>query len=153
MVFWFQKSDYSIRITSLFWSPLSSVVFAFTTATVWPELIVSVGPRPHLSFCACKTAWLAPELLVSMGPRPHLSFCACKTTWLASELIVSTGPRPHLSFCACKTTWFASEILVSMGPNPHLWFLFAKLWLYDQNYQSLLVSHLTCHFVHAQQRE
>ena len=31
-----------------------------------------------------------------MGPRPHLSFCACKTTWLASELLVSTGPSPLL---------------------------------------------------------
>ena len=33
-----------------------------------------MGSRPHLSFCACKTMWLASELLVSMGPSPHLWF-------------------------------------------------------------------------------
>ena len=38
----------SIRNTSLYWSKISSVV------------------------PACKTAWLASELLVSMGPSPHV---------------------------------------------------------------------------------
>ena len=31
-----------------------SVDFAFITATFGAELQVSMGPRPHLSFCACK---------------------------------------------------------------------------------------------------
>ena len=31
-----------------------------------------MGPRPHLSLCAYKTACLASELLDSMGPSPHL---------------------------------------------------------------------------------
>ena len=31
-----------------------------------------------MSFCACKTATLAPELLVSMCPNPHLSFFHAK---------------------------------------------------------------------------
>ena len=43
-----------------------------------------------------KTEWFEPEILISMGPRPHLSFCACKTTWLASESLVSIGPSPYL---------------------------------------------------------
>ena len=33
---------------------------------------------PRLWFCACKTATLALELLVSMGPRPHLCFLHAK---------------------------------------------------------------------------
>ena len=37
-----------------------------------------MGLRPHLSLCACKTARLAPELLVSMGPCPHLWFLHAK---------------------------------------------------------------------------
>ena len=28
--------------------------------------------RPHLSFCACKTAWLPPEILVFNGSSTHL---------------------------------------------------------------------------------
>ena len=37
-----------------------------------------MGPRHHLSFCACNTAWLAPESLVSMGPNPYLWFLHAK---------------------------------------------------------------------------
>ena len=69
----------SFRMTSLYGSQPSSVVFACKTATFGPELQVSVGPRPHLRFSAFKTAPLASELQVSMGPRPHLSFRAGKT--------------------------------------------------------------------------
>ena len=64
-----------------------------------------MGPRSHLSFCACKTATLGPELLVSKVPRPHICFFfKFKTVTLAPELLVSLGPRPHMSFCVCKTT-------------------------------------------------
>ena len=44
-----------------------------------------MGPCPHLWFVACKTATLGPELKVSMGPRPHLWFFAFKTATLAPE--------------------------------------------------------------------
>ena len=37
-----------------------------------------MGPRPHLWFTAIKTATLAPELQVSMGPNPHLWFLHAK---------------------------------------------------------------------------
>ena len=48
------------------------MVFACKTATLRPELQVSMGPRPHLWFFAFKRAALAPELQVPMGPNPHL---------------------------------------------------------------------------------
>ena len=124
-----QCSVISTRTTCLYWSQPFSVVFAFKTAPFGAELQVCIGPRTHLSFCPCKSAWLAPKILVSMGPGYNLSFCACKTSWLAPE------------------------ILVSMGPSPHLWFLHAKQRLLDQNNKSLWVPHMTCHFVHLQQRD
>ena len=99
----------SIRITSLYGSQPSSVIFAFKTATFGSEFQVSMGPRAHLWFFAFKTATLAPEFQISMGPSLHLWFCECKTMWLASAL------------------------LVSIGPSPHLWFLQAKQQLLDQN--------------------
>ena len=34
--------------------------------------------RPHVWFCACKSAALAHELLVSVGPSPHLWFLHAK---------------------------------------------------------------------------
>ena len=70
-----QNNVISIRITSLYESQPSFVVFACKTAALVPELQVSAGPRPHLCFFAFKTATLAPELQVSMRPSPHLFFC------------------------------------------------------------------------------
>ena len=144
--FCMQNSDFWIRITSLYGSQPSSVVFACKTATLASESLVSMGPRPHLWFFEFKTAPLAAELQVSMGPSPHLWFYAFTTATLWPELIVSMGPRPHLSFWACKTTWLTSEILVSMGPSLHLWILHAKQRLLDRNYKSLWVPAITCGF-------
>ena len=54
IVFGIQNSDFSTRIASLYWSKPSSVVFAFKTATLTPELEVSMGPSPHLWFLHAK---------------------------------------------------------------------------------------------------
>ena len=51
-----QNRVINTRITSLYRSQPSSVVFSCKTATFWSELQVSIGTRPHLSFCACITA-------------------------------------------------------------------------------------------------
>ena len=75
----------SIRITSLF------------------------GYQPSFVVFACKTATLGPELQVSMGPGPHLWFFTFKTSPLSQELEVSTGLSLHLWFCAFKTESFALE--------------------------------------------
>ena len=66
------------RITSLYGSQPSFVVFACKTATLGTELQVSLGPRPHLWFLSFKTATLAPELQVSMRLSPHLWFLHSK---------------------------------------------------------------------------
>ena len=67
-----QNSVISIRKTSLYGSQPSSVVFACKTATLGPELQISLGPRPHLWFFSLRTATLAAELQVSIGPNPLL---------------------------------------------------------------------------------
>ena len=72
MVLCIQNNVISIRITSLYGTQPSLVVFAFKTATLEPELQVPMGPKPHVWFFAFKTATLAPELQVSMCPSPHL---------------------------------------------------------------------------------
>ena len=77
-----QNNVISIRITSLYGSQPSSVVFACKTATLGPELQVSMVPRPHLWFFPFKGAPLAPELQVFMGPSPHLWFSAFTTATL-----------------------------------------------------------------------
>ena len=58
------------------------MVFACKTATLGPELQVSLGPRPHLWYLEFKTGTLAPELQDSMGPSPHVWFSTLTTSLL-----------------------------------------------------------------------
>ena len=146
------KNVLSIRNTSFYWSHPSSVVFTFKTAHYGPELLVSMGPRPSLSFGACKTATLEPDLQVCMGPRPHRRLWALITACLAQEQKAYIGSRSHLWFCACKTATLGLELQVSVGPRTHLWILHSNQRLLDQNNKSLCFPHMTCHFVHVQER-
>ena len=66
------KQGFRIRIIILYGSQPSFMAFSCKTATLGPELQVSMGPRPHLWFFTFKTSNLAPELQVSMGSSPHL---------------------------------------------------------------------------------
>ena len=122
MVLFIQNTEMSTRITSLYGSQTSPVVLCMQNSVIgtrkykvpdltcrfvhakqrdWHQkILVSMGPRSHLSLCACKTAWLAPENTSLYGSQTHLSFCACKTARLAPELLISMGPSPHLRFCA-----------------------------------------------------
>ena len=107
-----------------------------------------MGPRPHLSLCACKTTRLTSELLVSIGPSPHLWFLHAKLrlydqnykSLLVPQLIygflhskqrlypqncIHYWSQPSSMVFACKTASLAPELLVSMGPSPHLLFFFA----------------------------
>ena len=77
-----QNNVISIRITSLYETQPSFVVFVGKTTTFGPELQVSMGPRPHVWFFVFKTATLAPDLQVSMGLSPHLRFCVFTTATL-----------------------------------------------------------------------
>ena len=97
-----QNNVISIGNTSLYRSLPSSAVFECETASLGPELQVSMGPRPHLWFFVLKAATLAPEFHISMGPVLICGFCLQNKTF-GTELQISMGPIPHLWFCACKT--------------------------------------------------
>ena len=144
-----QNSDFSTRITSLYGSRPTSVVFARKAATLGSELDVSMGPRLHLWFFCIQNSDFSTKIASLYWSQPSSVVLCITTATLWPELIVSIGPR--LCF-ACKTTWLASELLVSMGPSPHLWFLHSKQRLLDQNYKSLLVPDFACWFVNAKQR-
>ena len=79
-----------------------------------------MGSRPHLRFCAFKTATLAPELIVSMGPRPHLSFLCMQNNVISVRITSLYGSQPSSVVFACKTATFGSELQVSIGPRLRL---------------------------------
>ena len=105
-----------------------------------------MGPRPHLSFCTCKTACLASEILSSKGLSTHLWFLHARELLLDQNYTSLWVPDFTCRFVRKKTAWLAPEKLVSMGPSPHLWFLDAKQRLLDQNNMSLWVPALICGF-------
>ena len=82
---WMQNSMLRRRMTLVYWSQPSSLVLCIQNSDFSNRNTSLYGSQPSFAPFACKTATLGPELLVSMCPRPHLSCCACKTTLLASE--------------------------------------------------------------------
>ena len=65
-----------------------------------------MGPRHHLSFCACNTAWLAPELQVSMCPSPHLWFLHAKQRILDQNFKSLWVPALICGFCMQKSAFW-----------------------------------------------
>ena len=103
-----------MRITSSYGSHPSSVVLACKTANFGQELQVSIGTRPHLSFCACKSA---PE-----GSQTSPVVLCIQNSVLSIRIHSLYGSKPSSAVFASKTAPFGPELKVSMGPSPRLWF-------------------------------
>ena len=144
-----QNSVISTRITCLYGSQLSFVVFGGKTARITSLYWSQTSP---VVLCTQNRA-ISIRITSLHRFQPSSVVFACKRVSFGPGLQVSMGPRPYLSFCACITAWFAPEWQVYMGSSPHLWFLDAQQRLLDQNNKSLWVPDITCRFVHAKQRD
>ena len=143
----------SIRITSLYGSPLLSVLLCMQNSDFMTRHTSLYGSQTSSVVLSTHNSVLSTRIKRLYWFQPSLVVFSCKRASSGPEKQVSTGPRHDLSFYARTTACLASEILVSMGPSLHLWFLSAKQRLLDQNYKSLWVLDLTCRFVHAIQRD
>ena len=76
--FCMQNSDFRTRLISLYESQTSSVVLSTHNSMLITRIKSLYWFQPSPVVFACKTATFGPELQVSIGPRPHLWFCACK---------------------------------------------------------------------------
>ena len=70
-----QNSVISIRITSLYGSQPSYEVFAFKTATLGPELLVSMSPSPHLWFLHAQPRLLDQNYKSLWAQTLPMAFC------------------------------------------------------------------------------
>ena len=116
-----QNKVISTRISSLYGSQPSSVVFACKTAPLVHNCKSLLVPALICGFCMQK-ATFGSDIQVSIGPRLRLLICALKTACLVPEWRLSIGPSLHLWFSSFKTATLGSQLLVSMRPRPHLWF-------------------------------
>ena len=147
-----QSCVISTRITCLYGSHALSLVFACKTTPFGAELQVCMGPWPHLSFCACKTAWLASELLVSRGPSPRLWFLDSKHR-LLTRITSLHGYQPSPVVLCMQISDFRTWISSVYWSQPSFVVFACKTATFGPTYKSLLVPDITCHFVHAKQRD
>ena len=78
-----------------------------------------MGSRPHLRFCACKTATLGPDLQVYMGSRPrHVDLCM-QNNVLSTKITSLYGSQPSPVTFVCKPETLGPELQVSISPRPH----------------------------------
>ena len=75
-----------------------------------------MGTSPHLWFLHAETATLGPELQVSMGPRPHLCFFCIQNSVFSTRIASLYGSKHSSGVFECKTAPFGSELQVSMDP-------------------------------------
>ena len=73
-----QNTVINFRITSLFWSQSSSVLFECKTASMGPELLVSMGPSPHLWFLHAKQRLLGQNYKSLRVPDHSCRFAHAK---------------------------------------------------------------------------
>ena len=78
VVLYTHNSDIMTRINSLYRSQTSPVVWGMQNIVISIRITSLYGSQPSSVVFACKTATLAPELQVSMGPSPHLWFVHTK---------------------------------------------------------------------------
>ena len=133
MVFFFQNCAFSTGIASLYGSQPTSVVLCIRKSDFSITITSLEGTQPSFVSCACKTASLGQELQVSMGRRPHLCFYCIQNSDFSNRiasLYVSKTSSVVLRFHIRDImTRFNS---LSMGPSPHLWFCaFAAAILYQ----------------------
>ena len=73
-----QNFDFWPRITSIYRSQTWPIILCIYNSVLNIRITSLYGSQPSSVFFAFKTAWLASELLVSMGPRPHDWFLDAK---------------------------------------------------------------------------
>ena len=105
-----------------------------------------MGPRHHLSLCACNTAWLASEILVSMGPNPYLWVLHSKQRLLEPNNKSLWVPALICGSCMQNSEfWTRITILYGSQTSPFVLYM-QKQRDFHQNDKCIWVPALICGF-------
>ena len=121
--FAFKTATLASRITSLCGSQPSSVDFVHSKQRLYaPELKSLYGSQPSsVVICTLRQRrHYAPELIVSMGPIPYISFFAFEIQRLISIRIASLyGSQPSsVDLCMQNKAYYHKNWIVSMRSHP-----------------------------------
>ena len=161
------------------WVPDFTCDFLFAkTACLTSELLVSMGPSPHLWFWMQNSdLWTGITSLYGSQTWPSVlcmydSVISTRITRLygfqPSSVVLSIQNSNLMTAIACVYGYQTSPVVFYMENSvasiritsacgsktpPHLWFQHAKQRILDQNNKSLRVPDMTFRFVHVRQRD
>ena len=150
--FCMQNSVFWTRITSFYGSQRWPVILCMYNIVLSMRNTSLYGFQPSSAVYACKTAWLASELLVSMGPSPHVWFLEAKErlwTGITSLYVSQTLPVVLCMHYSIVSSRITSLYWSQPSSGDFAW----KTATFGQTYKSLRVPDDTCRFVHAKQRD
>ena len=103
MVLCIHNSDIMTRINSLYGSQTSTVILCMQNNVISIRNTPLYGSLPSSAVFACETATLGPELQVSMGPRPHLWLFCNKSSDFSTRIASLYWSQPSSVVFECKT--------------------------------------------------
>ena len=142
----------STRITSLHGSQTSPVVLCMQNNVISIRNTSLYRSLPSYAIFACETATLGPELQVSMGPSPHLWFLHEKHDFCIRNTCLYGSMTSPVILCM-QNRVISNRITSLYGSQPSSVVFEYKTRPLDLNSKSLWVSDLTYSFVHAKQRD
>ena len=151
MVFCIQNGDFSTKIASLYWSQPLSEVFAFATATLWPEFIVSMDPSLHLWILHAKQRLLDQNYKSLWVPAFICGFCMQNSAFRTRITSLYGSQTSPMVFCI-QNGDFSTRIASFYWSQPSSKVFACKTTTLDRNYKSLWVPDLTNGFLHAKLR-
>ena len=97
-------------------------IFAIKTASLAPELQVSMGPSPHLLFFWVHNSVIMTRINSLYGSKTSPVIVCMQYNENNIRIISLYGSQPSSVVYACKTATLWPELQVSIAPSPHLWF-------------------------------
>ena len=113
--FCMHNSDFWTRIKSLYGSQTSPVVLCRQNGVFNTWITNHHGTLPSSVDFACKTWSFRPELQVSMGPRPHMSFCALQNSVICTSITSLYGFQPSSVVMSMKNSVFRTRLISLYG--------------------------------------
>ena len=140
------------RITSLYGSQPSSVLFECETATLASELLVSMGPSPHLWFLHSKQRLYNQNYKSMRVPALTCGLSMRNSDFRTRITRLYCSQTPPVISCV-QNIFISTRITSLFGSQPSSVVLFIpNSDFMTRIYNSVLVPDLTCGFVHENQR-
>ena len=117
-----------------------------------PDIQVCMDPRPHMLFWAHITAFLAQEYKDYIGSSPHCGFCMQNSDFWSRITSFYGSQKWPVILCMCNSV-LNIRITSLYGSQPSSVAFSCKTAVLDSNNKSLWGPDITCHFVHAIQRD